>query len=149
MFLGSKARRLHRARGGCIGLTTLPPSVSRLSRQCGIVNISEPYTPPRPVTGIEKKWYEVYELNALLFVEKKKFLVGSSAPDSWAFRVTGNFSHGTSSRLCRFRDNFAEVELHSFPIPDGDVPVERKERELLLCCSCCYCWAPVGSGYLY
>jgi hypothetical protein len=45
MFLGSKVQRLCRA-------TNLPPSASRLFRQCGILNISQPYRPPRPVTGI-------------------------------------------------------------------------------------------------
>jgi hypothetical protein len=27
-------------------------TVSQLFRQCGILNISQPYRPPRPVTGI-------------------------------------------------------------------------------------------------
>jgi hypothetical protein len=44
MFLGS------RARPACTA-DILTPSVSRLSRQCGILNILQLYRPPQSVTG--------------------------------------------------------------------------------------------------
>jgi hypothetical protein len=45
MFLGSKVRLVVRA-------DNLTAICELLSRQCGILNISLPYRPPTPVTGI-------------------------------------------------------------------------------------------------
>jgi hypothetical protein len=46
MFLGVKCDLF-------VGLTALPPYMRRMSRQCGILNISQPYRPRSPVTRID------------------------------------------------------------------------------------------------
>jgi hypothetical protein len=47
-------------RGRCVNLTNSAPSVSRLSRWCGILNISQAYSPPQAIMGTVSFYFEIF-----------------------------------------------------------------------------------------
>jgi hypothetical protein len=67
-------------RGWCVGLTTLPPSVSRLSIQYGILNVSQPYRLPWPVTWIAITFLDIIHPSSCLLFKTQLNAIGLSVP---------------------------------------------------------------------
>jgi hypothetical protein len=88
-----------------VGLTTSPPFVSRLSRECGSLDVSQPYGPPRPVRGIALPFLITYahKINNmaskhLTLVAKKLPSLNGSLEKVPTLKTNHNFEFNTSKK---------------------------------------------------
>jgi hypothetical protein len=116
-------------RGRCVRLTTLPPSVSRLSRQCVILSISHAYRPPRPITGIALLYF-IIDQQPLCVVRKFWFRLSLFYFRCY-IRVYINSYIQISNTLTNLNGNDTRHSYYMKRSTSGKPPLKLNEKKFL------------------